>query len=493
MSGGLLADLRARAERTRRFFSHDIWEARLDELPARKAFAYRSARIFHCTFRGFFLEETLHIRAAALTYFSVLSIVPLLAFAFALLKGFGAYEALIDGTIRPYVLNLLAGNEPLRQAFEKTLGFVEQTGVASLGFLGLIFLLYAATRLLRNIEGALNEIWGAKSARDLLEQLRDYVSIIVVTPLSLMAAVALTTMGQMPALVRAAGETLGVSGLMDRAVALLTPLAVLFMGLSFLYIVLPHATVRVRSAMVGAAIGSVVWYAVLIIHVRFQVGVARFNALYSSFAAFPIFLAWQQVSWVVVLLGAKIASIHQHHRSLAQRARLANADQAFREVVCLSALLEVVRAFVNGAAHPTPQHLSTQLDAPEQLIMDGLSPLVAAGLLVETSAPRSHAYALAKSPEAIHVKDALDALRRSPEFRFETKHAAGLDPAAIRVWLELDGVLERSSVNCTLLELVRDVARAQSPSVRDLHVPAEMTTLKTVAPADPSAPREEQP
>jgi membrane protein len=99
------------------------------------------------------------LRAAALTYFTVLSLVPLLAFAFALLKGFGAYDVLVRESIRPYVLKLFAGNEPLQQAFEKLLQFVEQTGVASLGVLGLLFLLYAATRLLRNIEGALNEIW----------------------------------------------------------------------------------------------------------------------------------------------------------------------------------------------------------------------------------------------------------------------------------------------------------------------------------------------
>lgn len=438
-----------------RFFADEIWEKRLDELPPWQAFRYRGARILYCTVRGLIFEETLHIRAAALTYFTVLSLVPLLAFAFALLKGFGAYDALVQETIRPYVLSLLAQNQALRQAFEKLLEFVEQTGVASLGFLGLLFLLYAATRLLRNVEGALNQIWQARSAREPLEQLRDYVAIIVVTPLSLMAAVALTTAGQALDLLRAAGETLGISSLLERGFSLFGPLVVLFVGLLFLYLVLPNVTVKLGSAAVGALIGSLAWYLVLIAHVKFQIGVARFNALYSGFAAFPVFLAWLHISWVVVLAGAQIAATHQHHRNLARRARLADADQAFREALCLSALLEIVRAFVGGTPHPTRTGLSCKLDAPEELLAQMLERLISRGMLVETSAPDPGGYALAKPPEQIRVKEVLDALRRSPSFDLESRRS-GLDPEIARLWLDLDRSMDDSRANQSLRELVRE-------------------------------------
>lgn len=451
---GLLSRARDRAASIARFFSHDIWEKRIDELSPGLAFRYRSARIFYCTFRGLVFEESIHVRAAALTYFTVLSLVPLLAFAFAVLKGFGAYDALVEGTIRPYALQLLAGNEPLRQAFDKLLEFVGQTGVTSLGFIGLLALLYAATRLLRNIEGALNEIWGATSARDWLQQLRDYVAIIVVTPLSLMAAVALTALGQVRDVVRAAGETLGISDFMDRVLSIFTPLAALFVGLLFLYIVLPNATVRLRSAAVGALVGSVLWYLVLIAHVNFQLGVARFNALYSGFAAFPIFLAWQHVSWLVVLVGAQVASIHQHHKSLAKRKRLAHADQALRETICLSAALAITRAFLRGEPPPAREELSLALDSPEELIGELLDRLVANHVIVKTSAP-SPGYALAKPPESIRVKDVLDALRRSPELEPEARlERARVDALAARLLGELDRSLAESPANRNLRELV---------------------------------------
>lgn len=463
---GFITRAARRLQRLWRFFSHEVWEQQLSEMPKGKAMGYRAARIAYCTFRGLIFEETLHVRAAALTYFTVLSLVPLLAFAFAVLKGFGAYDALVQQTIRPYFTSLLNANEPLQRAFEELLGFIEQTGVASLGFIGLLFLLYAATRLLRNVEGALNEIWGVRSARSLFEQTRDYVAIILVLPVSLLAAGALTTFGQALDLLRSAGETLGISGLLDRAISIFSPVTVLFLSLLFLYTVLPNASVRLRSAALGALIGSIAWYLALIAHVRFQVGVARFNALYSGFAAFPIFLAWLHISWLVVLVGAQIASTHQHHRSLARRARIADADRAFREAICLSAVLEVVRAFVRGTPYPTREALSQRFDAPEGVIVEMLDRLVEAGILVRVNAPDEGAYALAKPPDRIRVKEVLDALRRSPTFRPEVRQSAGLDRVASQLWLELDRAMERSPANCSLRQAIeqeeRETARVVS-------------------------------
>jgi membrane protein len=461
-----MSDVRARFERYRRFFTHEIWSANLDALAPHRALGYRAARVVYLTVRCFLFEDTLHLRAAALTYFTVLSLVPMLAFAFAVLKGFGAYDALVEDAIRPYVLGLLEGNEPLRQAFERMIGFVGETGVASLGAVGLLFLLYTATRLLRNIEGALNELWGAQTARTPFEQLRDYVAILVVTPLCLLAAVTLTTVGQAIALLRAAGETLGIGSILDGVISVFSPLAVLFLGLLFLYTVLPTASVRLRSAALGAVFGSVFWYAVLIVHVRFQVGVARFNALYSSFAAFPIFLAWQHVSWLVVLVGAQIAALHQRHRSIALVRRTATQDSAVREALCLSAVLEVVRAFSMGERSPSLEQIATRLDAPEPCLCESFERLVEAGILVKVA--RSQSYVLARAPELVRAKDILDALRR-PAARQRAAELPGcLSPAASQAWRELDRAAEQSPANRSLRELARPGCERRAPQ----HEPA---------------------
>jgi membrane protein len=440
--------------RSVRFFSREIWAQRLDELPQKRARLYQLARILDVTVRGLVFGDTLHVRAAALTYFTVLSIVPLLAFVFALLKGFGAYDVLVRDSLRPYILDLLAGNEALRTAFEQILGFVEQTGVTSLGFLGLLTLLYAATRLLRNIEAALNEIWDLSVGRTLLQQFRDYVAIIVVTPLCLMAAAALTTASQALEPLRAAGETIGLHRVLAPLLGILSPLAVLFAGLLFLYKVMPYTNVRLLSAALGAAVGGLLWYLVLIAHVRFQIGVARYNALYSSFGAVPIFLAWLHISWLVVLVGAQVAATHQNHRSVAQRTRSADFDQSEREIVCIAAVLCIARAFLACEPSPDVRALSSTLSAPEPLLRSLLERLASAALLVRTARDDELSFTLARPAERIHVKDLLDAVRMAAPTPRERLAQTPHTHAALALWRKLDQAMGQSAENRSLRELI---------------------------------------
>ncbi|HEX5658132.1 MAG TPA: YhjD/YihY/BrkB family envelope integrity protein [Polyangiales bacterium] len=434
------------------FFRHRIWERRLDELPARQARWYRVARIAERTVRSLVLGDTLHVRAAALTYFTVLSLVPLLAFVFAVLKGFGAYDTMIDQTIRPYVIGLLSGNEALRSAFEQVLSFVDRTGVTSLGFIGLLTLFYAATRLLRNVEGALNELWSVATGRGALDQLRDYAAILVVTPLCLMAAAGLTTAGQAIAMLRAAGDTLGISSIVAPLVSLLAPLFILFIGLIVLYKLMPCTKVQLGSAAVGAAIGAVAWYGMLIAHVRFQVGVARFNALYSSFAALPIFLAWLQVSWLMVLIGAQVAAIHQNNRSLAQSARHASREPMYREVAALAASLRIARHFASGEPAPSLDALCDELDMPANLLEPVLQRLMQSGLLSKLADDESPRFAPARPLRTIRVKDVLDALR-VPQASTRIAPIRNVDQA-LELWQELDRAAGEATSNRTLAELV---------------------------------------
>ena len=439
------------------FFRQTIWEQRIEDMPTGKAWAYKTARVAQCTLQAVFFGDTLQVRAAALTYFTVLSLVPLLAFAFALLKGFGAYKVLVQETLRPYLRNFLAGNESLQTAVDQILGFVENTGVTSLGFIGLITLLYAATRLLRNIELALNEIWSVHTGREAVQQLRDYLAIIVVTPICMMAGAGLTTAGQAIEIVQAAGKTLGISELLDQLITLLGPLVVLFLGLLFLYTVMPYTRVRFVSGLTGAAVGAVLWYTVLIVHVRFQVGVANYNALYSSFGAIPIFLAWLQISWLVVLAGAQIAASHQNSTELSQRKRLANADPALKESISLAALLRIGRSFVACQRPVTRAALSDEFSVPEPLLTELLDQLIRAHLLVTTGLPNDPGYVLARPPHAIHMKDVLDALRRhqgAPTDAFVGRAPIGQKAALL--WQELDQSLAGSSANRTLQDVLLD-------------------------------------
>jgi membrane protein len=446
-------DLRNRVARLQQFFQTEVWEARLDRLPRWRAVKYRASRIAYCTAKGLFFSDTLAVRSAALTYFTVLSLVPLLAFVFAILKGFGAYDALVENVLRPYVFATLEGNPSLHRAFEQILAFVQNTSVASLGFLGLLTLLYAATRLLHNIEEALNYIWHVPTGRGPLRQLIDYAAIIMVTPLCLLLAAGVGTFSQFTETLRSVEERLGVGGLFEWAVGVFGPFAVICLGLLFLYMVMPNTSVNWRSALVGALLGGVLWYAVLILHVRFQIGVANYNALYSSFGVIPIFLVWVYVSWLTVMVGAQTAASHQQDRAIARQVRASMAEQTLREAIGLSALLRVGSAFVKDGPHPTIRELGNELDVPEQLVEELLGRAEQAGLVVKAGEGVNARVVLGRPPEHIHVKEVLDALRRSGTDR-STRELPGVHPKAQQLLAALDRELEESPLNQPLSQLL---------------------------------------
>jgi membrane protein len=174
-------------ERLHSFFAEQIWAVSTANLRRGKALLYRVSRVGYSTVMGF-VDNRLTVRAAALTYFSVLSVVPFLAFAFAVLKGFGAYASFIDGRVRPYLQETFGGNPALLGAIEKILQFVDRTDVSKMGAVGLLILVYTSVSLISSVEQTLNEIWGAKTTRTFLRQLTDYVTLLVTTPLLILVA-----------------------------------------------------------------------------------------------------------------------------------------------------------------------------------------------------------------------------------------------------------------------------------------------------------------
>jgi DNA-binding IscR family transcriptional regulator len=168
-----------------------------------------------------------------------------------------------------------------------------------------------------------------------------------------------------------------------------------------------------------------------------------------------------------VLIGAQVAALHQRQRSTARARRIASADEALREALCLSALLQVVRAFLAGAPPPTLEALSTKLETSDTLLLELLERLVESGMLLKTTVKDGSAYALAKAPELIRAKDVFDALRTLPSSpRVSDQHS--LDATAAQTWQELDRAVEQSPANRSLQEL----ARGGAPQGTTITVPA---------------------
>lgn len=446
--------------RLHEFFAERIWGVPARDQRRPRAALYRASRIAYSVFRGF-LDNRLTIRAAALTYYSVLSVVPFLALAFSVLKGFGAYSAFVEGTVRPYLWHTFAGNPALVGAFERILAFVSRTDLSRLGALGLLLLVYTSVSLIRSVEQALDEIWGVQTGRPLLRQVTDYIALLVTTPLLVMVATTLATAAQSWAIVRFLREKLDLGGAIDFALRF-TSVVVVWIALFAIYAILPNERIRARSAAIGAAVGAALWQGALIGHVKFQVGVASYNALYSVLSAIPIFLVWTYVSWLTVLVGAQVAASHQNEQVARQRFHARHADQALKEDLAVIAAALVARDFIEGRPRRGHVALAQRLEVPPPVMEEILEALVRSGLLARTTGDGEPGYVPARDLDGIRLKDLRTALRRQPHadgIRADVERQAG--PELQRVLREAQAAGERSPSNLTLRQLA-DMAAGRS-------------------------------
>ena len=404
--------LKESLHRANKFFGAAIWSASVGELKRGRALLYRLSRILYATVQGF-REKHLNFQAAALTYYSVLSIVPFLAFAFSVLKGFGGYQRMMDETVRPYIRQTFGGNPSLLSALEQTLNFVERTSVGGLGMIGVLFLVYTSINLLSTIEEALNEIWGAKSSRPVLRQVTDYTTLMVVTPLLAAGAVAFGTAAQSSGIVQFLRDSMHLGGVIDFTLRL-SSLVLGCVALVAVYIIMPNVRVRVTSALFGGIIGGTLWQLALLAHVKFQMGMANYNALYSGFGAIPIFLVWLYLSWMIVLVGAQLAASHQYEQHLRQAVRARHVDQELRETLAIAVATDVTRRFLQGCPPRTQAALAELLEVPTPTVEEVVNRLVQAGVIVRAVCGHEIGYMPARDVDDLRVADVREAVRRDP-------------------------------------------------------------------------------
>lgn len=396
-------------EQAKRFFGTRVWSAHLDEASRGRALLYRLSRTLYATARGF-REKDLPSRAASLTYYSVLSLVPFLAFAFSILKGFGGYQRLMDQAVRPYVAETFAGNPTLLEGVEQMLNFVENTNVSGLGLIGVLLLAYTSITMLSTVESALNDIWEARTARPVIRKVTDYTTLMVFGPLLVAVAIALSAAAQSSTVVAFLHRSTLLGGILDFFLGL-TSMLFGSIALVALYVIMPNVRTRLGPAVIGGVVAGLAWQGALFLHVKFQIGVAKYNALYSGFAAIPIFLVWLYFSWTIVLLGAQLAASLQYEKRITQAVRSRHVDQELKESLVVVIAAAVARRFLEGAPPPTAHVLATALDVPMPAVDVALEALVASGILVRVVEGGEIAYDPGRDVDAVRMVDVEDAVR----------------------------------------------------------------------------------
>lgn len=283
------------------------------------------------------VQKKIFLRAGALTYSGVLSIVPLLAFAFALLKGMG-----VQRRLEPVLLERVAAGSQEMVAW--ILRTIDRVNVSSLGTVGLLFLIVSVVFVLGNIEEAFNEIWGIEEQRPYGRKFADYLSMLLVMPLVLFAAWSVTASLKSVTLIGWLREQPGL-GVFLLGCLRLTPYLVLWACFSCLFVFMPNTRVRWKPALISGVCTGTVWQLMQWGFVTFQFGVVRYNAIYGALAQLPLMMIWMFLSWIVVLFGAELTFVLQTGEASRRVPGLRSASLELKQELALAFLRQIEERF----------------------------------------------------------------------------------------------------------------------------------------------------
>ncbi len=391
-------------QRIKTFFLHGLWEIDLAQLSPVKAFGVRQLRLISMVVHDFIADRCL-LRASALTYTTLLSIIPLLALMFAVLKGFG-----VQNVLEPLILeNLALGAE---EVVSQLINYIDNTNVRRLGFVGLAVLLMTVLTLLSNIEKSFNYIWDVEETRPLLRRFSDYFSVVFIGPIFVFLAISMTSTLQSTAFMTSLEGQAYVGELVLSTFKIL-PYVGMWIAFTALYIFMPNCKVHYPAALVGGVFGGTLWQLAQWGYVHFQVGVSKYNAIYGTMAALPILMVWIYVSWLIVLLGLEMTFAWQNMRGVPSDIRGEKVNYASREMIALTVLLVVAEAFYRGDKSWDLKRLANELDLPPRLARTILSQLVRLGFVAEVRDGEydQFAYQPGRAPENLPLTKILEGLK----------------------------------------------------------------------------------
>jgi membrane protein len=350
-------------------------------------------------------EGQLTLRAMSLVYTTLLSMVPLLALSFSVLKAFGAHNQL-----EPLLLNLLQPlGEKGAEIADEVIGFVDNMRVGVLGFIGLIFLLYTVIALVQKVESAFNYTWRISGTRGLAQRFSNYLSVILVGPVLVVSALGITASLMATSLMQQAMEVQLVGDAVQLA-GRMVPYLLIIGAFAFVYVFVPNTRVKAMPAMVGAVVAGLLWQTTGWAFASMMAGSTRYAAIYSSFAIMIMLLIWIYLSWLILLIGANVAFFVQYPEYMLVRRGQVRLSSALKDRLALRVMQLIGSRFHAGRGAMKLDELVHELDMPVEAVTRVTDALRAAGLLVATDQDPL-AYVPGRDTDQIMLKACLDAVR----------------------------------------------------------------------------------
>lgn len=348
-----------------------LWHTSLSDISKSKSFIIKQLRIIVLAARGF-SNDKVQIRASSLTFYSLLSVIPVAAIAFGIAKGFGLDQNLEEIITRelktqPEVLNWLL--HVSRTALQETRG-------GYIAGVGVIILFWSVMSLLSQIESSFNHIWQIRSSRPWYRKFTDYLTIMLIAPVLLILSSSITVFigTKFP-------EYIADASILDFFKPLISflvkfaPYILTWIILTVLFMIMPNTKVRFRPAFVAGIVVGTVLQLLQWLYIDLQFGISKLSTIYGSFAAIPLFILWLQSSWIIVLLGAELSFANQNLSRYEFESEALNVSYFQKRALVLMIMNMIIRNFSVGNKPISAEKISASLKIPVRLVRDILQDL----------------------------------------------------------------------------------------------------------------------
>ena len=361
------------------FVKEELWLLHEQKLSPFKAAIIKSLKITLLSAQGF-TRDLCPLRASALTLYSLLSIVPVIAMLFGVAKGF-SFEKILEQRLIEQVPDQ---EKTVLQLISFAQNLLESTKGGVVAGIGIVVLFWTIINVIGNIEESFNHIWKIDKGRSISRKFSDYLSLMLLAPIILIASSSITvflkvkitwliTIIQLPEL----GTRLVISALS------LSPLVLMIALFAFTFIFMPNHKISYRAGIIAGVVTGLMFHLLQWAYLSLQIGVSSYNAIYGSFAALPLFIVWLETGWMIVLFGCEVAFFLQNYAIYRNNNRFSDLSFSLKKVIALQITHLIIKNFMQLNNPLTSAEIATRLVIPIAFIQPVLSKLIASHIIVE--------------------------------------------------------------------------------------------------------------
>ncbi|MGB0431332.1 MAG: YihY/virulence factor BrkB family protein [Bacteroidia bacterium] len=435
-------------QKIKTFFDVDLWKTTNDKGKVTK-FLKQSLKVIIISLKGF-NENKNSIKSSALTFYTILSVVPVLAVAFGVAQGFG-----LEDKLEEQIRESFAGQEEVMTKIiefsHKSLTNVKGGLVAGISVL---FLLWSVIKLLNHIENAFNAIWNLSKSRTFIRKLTDYITLILVGPVFIIisgsATVFINTTLQE---FKTEGMFFEYTSSFFLTLMQLAPFVLVWILFTILYMIIPNKNVKLLPAIAGGILAGTAFAFLQNGYVYFQIAMSRYNAIYGSFAALPLFLIWLQISWLIILFGAEVSHAVQYAEKLIFSMQNKGLSQRINKMLSINVLKEIALTFDKGDTPHTLNSISEKLELPVHLVEQAIENLTLANLIsLIASSDSSNAYQPAVATKHLSLSYVSQKLDSAGVNDLQLNQNKSFSQVADQ-FLQFEKALEQHAVNKAITQL----------------------------------------